>query len=243
MTNRDLRPAGSRNIVITGAGRGLGLGLARCFADRGDHVVGTARAPENAGELAAVADRVIALDVGSDRSIAEAATTLAELDHIDVLINNAGINAGAVGVDGDKRGAMDLSREHFLAVMDVNAAGPMLVTRAVVPLLRDADGAMVVNISSQLGAMTFGGTHGSDIAYNASKSALNMVTVRTATDLAADNIGVVCLHPGWVRTDMGGEAASLGVEESAAAIAETVDGLTLNSSGSFLRWDGSPHEW
>jgi NAD(P)-dependent dehydrogenase (short-subunit alcohol dehydrogenase family) len=138
---------------------------------------------------------------------------------------------------------MDLSREHFLAVMDINAAGPMMVTRAAAPLLRNANGAMVVNISSQLGAMTFGDTHGSDISYNASKSALNMVTVRTATDFAAEQIGVVCLHPGWVRTDMGGDSASLGVEESATAIAETVDRLTLADSGSFLRWDGSPHAW
>lgn len=243
MSNAELRTPGNRTVVITGAGRGLGLGLTRCFADRGDHVIGTARSPERAPELAAVADQVIALDVGSDESIAAAAEALAGLDHIDVLINNAGINAEAVGASASGRGAMELSREHFMAVMEVNAAGPMLVTRAVAPLLRSANGAVVINISSQLGAMTFGDTHGNDIAYNASKAALNMVTVRTATDLAADQIGVVCLHPGWVRTDMGGSAASLGVEESATAIAKTVDGVTLADSGSFLRWDGLPHAW
>jgi NAD(P)-dependent dehydrogenase (short-subunit alcohol dehydrogenase family) len=127
--------------------------------------------------------------------------------------------------------------------MDVNAAGPMLVTRALVPLLRAAEGSLVINVSSQLGAMTFGNDHGNDIAYNASKAALNMVTVRSATDLAVDEIGVICIHPGWVRTDMGGAAAALGVDESAAAIAETVDELTLADSGRFLRWDGSPHDW
>ncbi|MEM7324874.1 MAG: SDR family NAD(P)-dependent oxidoreductase [Actinomycetota bacterium] len=243
MTSGQLRTAGTRNIVITGAGRGLGLGLVRCFTERGDRVIGTARTPDGATELAELADRVLPLDVSSDQSIAAAATALAELGHIDVLINNAGINAGAVGAASDERGIRDLSREDFLAVMDVNAAGPMLVTRALVPLLVAADGAMVINVSSQLGAMTFGDTHGGDIAYNASKSALNMVTVRSATDLAADGIGVVCVHPGWVRTDMGGPSASLGVAESAAALAETTDRLTLADSGRFLRWDGTTHAW
>ena len=234
---------GSRNVVITGAGRGLGLGLARRFAERGDHVVGTARSPEQAEELASVADQVVALDMASDASIDHAATALADLGHIDVLINNAGINATAVGAGESTRGTMELGREHFLAVMDVNAAGPMLVTRALVPLLRKAEGSLVINVSSQLGAMTFGHERGNDIAYNASKAALNMVTVRTATDLATDNIGLVAIHPGWVRTDMGGSAASLGIDESSSAIAETVDGLTLADSGRFLRWDGTVHDW
>jgi NAD(P)-dependent dehydrogenase (short-subunit alcohol dehydrogenase family) len=237
------RESGSRNVVITGAGRGLGLGLARCFTERGDTVVGTARSPVAASELGTVADRVVALDVASDESIAAAAATLADLGHIDVLINNAGINATEVGAGVDSRGTMELGRAHFLAVVDVNAAGPMLVTRALAPLLAKADGALVVNISSQLGAMTFGHEHGNDIAYNASKAALNMVTVRMATDLAADDVGVVCVHPGWVRTDMGGAAAALGVDESATAIAATIDELTLADSGRFLRWDGTPHDW
>lgn len=241
--NPSLSPVGSRTIVITGAGRGLGLGLARSFADRGDTVVGTARSPENASDLAAVASRVIPLDVTSDQSIAAAVDVLADMGHIDVLINNAGLDARAFGAANDARGAMAISREHFLAVMDANAAGPMLVTRALAPLLGRASGALVVNISSQLGAMTFGDSHGSDIAYNASKSALNMVTVRSATDLISDGIGVVCFHPGWVRTDMGGQSAALGIEESADGIATTIDGLTLEDSGRFLNWDGTTHAW
>lgn len=243
MATVNLRKPGSRTVVITGAGRGLGLGLARCFAERGDHVIGTARSPEAAAELATVAARVVTLDVASDESIAAAAAVLADLDHIDVLINNAGINAKAVGADASATSSADMGRDHFLAVMDINAAGPMLTTRAFTPLLRQAGGGLVINISSQLGAMTFGNQHGADIAYNASKAALNMVSVRTATDLAVDNIGIVCIHPGWVRTDMGGSTASLGVDESASAIATTIDGLTLADSGRFLRWDGTTHDW
>ncbi len=242
-TSHTLRAPGDRTVVITGAGRGLGLGLARRFAERGDRVVGTARAPERAAELTSLADRVVVLDVASDESIDAAAATLDDLGHIDVLINNAGINATAAGADPAARGTMEVSRRHFLDVLDVNAAGPLLLTRALVPLLRAAGGSLVINVSSQLGAMTFGDRAGNDIAYNASKSALNMVTVRMATDLAQDGIGMVCVHPGWVRTDMGGSAASLGVDESSSAIADTVDGLTLADSGRFLRWDGTTHAW
>ncbi|MEL7158681.1 MAG: SDR family NAD(P)-dependent oxidoreductase [Actinomycetota bacterium] len=243
MTSASLRPPGSRTVVITGAGRGLGLGLARQFATRGDRVIGTARNPTSAPELAAVADTVLPLDMTSDGSVASAAGAMDELGHVDVLINNAGINAEAVGAAPNARGPLQLGREHFLAVLDVNAAGPLVLTQALVPLLRNADGALVINISSQLGAMTFGHRAGNDIAYNASKAALNMITVRTATDLAPEHIGVVCIHPGWVKTEMGGSAASLGVDESAAAIADTVDGLTLADTGRFLRWDGTPHDW
>ena len=232
-----------RNVVITGAGRGLGLGLARCFVERGDHVVGTARNPDSATELAELAAEVVELDVASDSSIAAAAERLGGLGRIDVLINNAGINATAVGSGTDERGPLDLGRSEFLAVMDINAAGPMMVTRALLPLLQSPETSMVVNISSQLGAMSFGNRAGNDIAYNASKAALNMVTVRTASDLEADGIGLVCVHPGWVQTDMGGAAASLTIEESASSIAATVDSLTLADSGRFMRWDGTDHAW
>lgn len=243
MSTFSLRPPGERTVVITGAGRGLGLGLAGRIAAGGDRVIGTARRPEAAPELAAVADRVIALDVADDDSIAAAATALADLDHIDVLINNAGIDARAVGAEADARGPLDLSREHFLAVVDVNAAGPLLVVRALLPQLQAATGALVLNVSSQLGAMTFGHRGGRDIAYNASKSALNMVTVRTATELEAHGVALVAIHPGWVQTGMGGGSASLTVDESTQAMVDTLDGLTLADSGRFIRWDGTTHDW
>ena len=152
MSTYSLRPPGQRTVVITGAGRGLGLGLATRLAATGDRVIGTARRPEAAPELAAVADRVIALDVADDESIAAAASAVDDLDHIDVLINNAGIDARAVGVDADARGPLDLGRADFLAVLDVNAIGPLMVSRALLPLLRAAEGALVLNVSSQLGA-------------------------------------------------------------------------------------------
>ena len=232
-----------RTIVVTGGGRGLGLGLVARFLERGNRVVGTVRDPASAPELAALTPHVVTLDVTSDASIEAAADRLAPLGHVDVLVNNAGINAREVGAARDRRGPLAMARADFLGVMDVNAAGPLLVTQAFLPLLEKAPTPLIVNVSSQLGAMSFGGTHGDDIAYNASKAALNMVTRRTATELAGRGVAVVCVHPGWVRTDMGGPAASLTVEESSAAVADTIEGLTLADSGRFLRWDGTDHDW
>ncbi len=232
-----------RVTVITGAGRGLGLGLSKAFAAKGDRVVGTARNPDQSEALSRIAERVVTLDVSSDDSIEAAAAELADLERIDLLINNAGLDGRAVGAEVGGRGPLELSREAFLAQVDVNAVGPLLVTRALLPMLDRSPQALVVNISSQLGAMSFGADHGGDIGYNASKSALNMVTVRTATELAGRNIAMVSVHPGWVQTDMGGPSASLTIEDSATAIADTVDGLGFADSGRFLRWDGSDHPW
>ena len=100
-----------------------------------------------------------------------------------------------------------------------------------------------MNLSSQLGSLSYGADHGSDVGYNASKAALNAVTVRTASVLKPRGITVVAMHPGWVRTDMGGSSAQLSGEEAAAAIVDTIGRLTIAETGSFLRWDGSEHPW
>ncbi|MFV0260060.1 MAG: SDR family NAD(P)-dependent oxidoreductase [Acidimicrobiales bacterium] len=235
------RPDAGRIVVITGAGRGLGLGLARRFAARGATVVGTVRSgPDPA--LAAVA-RTATLVVTSDASIAALADDQADLDRIDVLINSSGINATAAGADRSRRGVTELNRPEFLAVMDVNAAGPLLVTRALLPGLERGHDPLVVNISSQLGSLVFAAGSGADVAYNASKAALNMITVRQAAELADRGIRVMAVHPGWVRTDMGGSAASLTVEDAAASIADTVGRFGPDDTGRFVRWDGTPHPW
>lgn len=235
-----------RTILITGAGRGLGLGLARVFARQGDRVVGTVRNPDKADDLRAVAHHVIELDVRSDDSIAGCAQAFVELGPLNVLINNAGINVQALrpATDAERgRGPLELSRDELIGVFDVNAFSPLLLTTALRPALAAAEDALVVNISSQLGSMAVGARAARDTGYNASKAALNMITANLADALAADGVSVVCVHPGWVRTDMGGEQASLTVEESATAVAGTINDLSASDSGQFFRWDGSPHPW
>lgn len=235
----------TRTSVIVGANRGIGLELARGLVARGDRVIATARDVEAATALAEVGtSAVLALDIADDASIAAFAGALGELtDHVDLLVNNAGLNAGSVGHDGPA-GVLEMGRSTLLAVTDVNAVGPMLVTQALEPMLAAAaDGAWIVNISSQLGSMEIGLKMGRDVAYNVSKAALNMVTVCTARELVDRGIRSVAFHPGWVRTDMGGPSAALSPEESAAGILAKVDALSPDDNGGFFRWDGSPHPW
>jgi len=160
-----------------------------------------------------------------------------------VLINNAAIDARSLSAGDGDRGPLGLSGDDFLTQMRVNVVGPMLLTRSLLPSLEQASEPRVVNVGSQLGSMAYGAEHGNDIGYNASKAALNSLTVRTASLLRPRGIIAVTVHPGWVRTDMGGSSAMLGSAEAAEAIVETVSGLTIDDTGRFLRWDGTEHPW
>ena len=234
-----------RTVVITGANRGLGLALTKRHGEAGDCVFAGCRSPEDADDLRALAHvTTLPLDVTDAGSIQAFANAVAEYaDHVDVLINNAGSNATAFGGDAAHSGVLELDPEHFRAQMEVNAIGPMLVSRGLLDLLHRSAHGRIVNISSQLGALALGAQMRRDIGYNASKAALNMITVALAGTLEADGIVAVALHPGWVQTDMGGSTAPLSAGESAAAIFDTVSGLSAADSGRFLTWDGSPHPW
>ena len=240
--------ASTRTIVITGVGRGLGAEIAERFGERGDRVWGTVRAGrrghadrmETAGMLAGVVE----MDIGDEESVVAASAELRQrIDHVDVLINCAGLDARAFDVPADERGPFDVDANVFSEIMRINATGPMMVTRELLGLLGNAGAPLIVNISSQLGSMQVAATKGRDTAYCVSKAALNMWSVKAAVHLRAEGIGVVMVHPGWVQTDMGGPTAPLTPLESSTAIADTIDGLSLADSGRFLRWDGTDHPW
>lgn len=234
-----------KTILITGANRGIGLALAREAASRGYAVVAGCRTPEQAPELNAVEGaRVAPLDVTDPESIrAFAAFALEGERPIELLVNNAGVNATAFGGDAAHSGVLELAPEHFEAQMRVNAIGPMLVARALLPGLKRAEHGLIVNISSQLGALALGSRMRRDIGYNASKAALNMVTVALAGELEADGIRAIAVHPGWVQTDMGGGEAPLSAEASATAMLDSWEQLPGDATGSFLTWEGRPHPW
>ena len=245
----------ARRVLVTGANRGLGLELTRQFVAAGDQVWAACRTPESAHELQGLgAKSVLALDLASEASIhAAAAEVAANVDGLDVLVSCAGTDARAFGADDGERGPFDLGADVFTDVLRVNVTGPMVVTSAFLPLLRaaanaeGADGsarpAKLVNISSQLGSMEVAASIGRDTAYCVSKAGLNMYTVKSATELAGDNVAVVAVHPGWLRTDMGGEHADMSPEEASEAIVSTITGLTMADSGRFMRWDGTDHPW
>jgi NAD(P)-dependent dehydrogenase (short-subunit alcohol dehydrogenase family) len=119
----------------------------------------------------------------------------------------------------------------------------MLVTCALLPQLFHGRPGKLVNLSSRLASMTVGAGLCWDIGYNASKAALNAVTVRTASLVASTGVIVVATHPGWVRTGMGGPEAALSPEEAADQLIKTIGALTPGHSGMFLDQDGAPHPW
>lgn len=228
-------------VVITGANRGLGLELARQYLAAGAEVIGGCRNPAAATELTEAGAEVIALDTGSGASIAAFAAAVGDRP-LDLLFNNAGIDARAVGAAETSRGPLDVTEEQFRAVFDVNVLGPLLMVRALAGNLRAATG-KVVNVSSQVGSIEVAHRIGSDVAYTTSKAALNMLSLKQSQALRADGVCVIALHPGWLRSDMGGPRADLEPATAAASIVAVVDHITIEQSGSFLRWDGSVHPW
>ncbi|MEM8757606.1 MAG: SDR family oxidoreductase [Planctomycetota bacterium] len=220
--------------LITGANRGIGFELAKQLAERQDIVIGTARDPGSATALFEAGVEVVELDVADDDLLAALPEQVADRP-IDVLINNAGVYNDKAGLDGT-----DL--EKFMQSMRINAAGPLAVTRALLPRLEAGGKKLVVNISSTMGSLT-NTANGGSYGYRASKAALNMVTRTLAVDLAPQGIGVVCVHPGWVETDMGGKGADLSPEESSRNIIVTMDGLQAADTGRFIDYKGDELPW
>lgn len=220
-------------FLVTGIGRGIGQELARVLLERGDRVVGTVRgggtAPaalrehEEAGRL-----RVLDLDVRDPASIADAARAVDE--PIDVLLNNAGV------IGPKRQSTLDMDFDGFLDTLAVNTLGPLRVVQAFLPHLRRSSNGRIVTISSRMGSLSH--AKSDRIAYRASKAAVNKVMQGLATDLAPEGIAVISVHPGWVRTDMGGSGADINVEESAAGILSLIDRLSMAESGRFFDWQG-----
>jgi NAD(P)-dependent dehydrogenase (short-subunit alcohol dehydrogenase family) len=228
-------------VVITGANRGLGLALAMQHLSQGDTVIGGCRNSTAATELRAAGAEVQSLDTGSSESIAAFAAAIGDRP-VDLLYNNAGIDARAVGAEDGARGALDITEAQFRAVMDVNVLGPVLMVQALASNL-EAAGGTIVNVSSQVGSIEVAQRTGRDISYTSSKAALNMVTLKQSQVLRPLGVTVIALHPGWVRSDMGGPSATLDPTESATGIAALVDKVTIDDTGSFYQWDGTLHPW
>lgn len=217
-------------VVITGGNRGIGLALAHVCAAAGDEVLLGVRNPAGASGLPG---EVLALDVSDDGSVAAFAQALAGRP-VDILINNAGIS-------GERQSGLDIDFPLFLQTLDINALGPLRVTQALLPNLRQAGAAKVAIVSSVMASFD---NPGPDMTpYRASKAAVNKAAQSIAPGLAKDGIALVVLHPGWVRTDMGGAGADIAPEESAAGIRTVIDELTVATTGRFRAYDGSAIGW
>jgi len=224
---------GNPIVLITGANRGLGLEFARQYAANGWTVIGTARRPAQADDLKALDVEVLELDVTDRNSIAALALVL-EGRAVDMLINNAGIFPRVSEIDR-------VDADDYAQTLMVNTLGPMLVTQALMPNLRKGELKRIVNITSQLGSieMNSGGFYG----YRESKSALNMFTKTLAAELGPDGFICLAIHPGWVRTDMGGSSASLSSEESVSAMRAVIGSVTSDDNGTYRGYNGDSVAW
>ncbi len=231
-----------QRVVITGANRGIGLELVRQYLSRGDRVFAGSRDPKQATELNSLQDKhgdrltVLALDVTDQAATEKAAATVTGLvDGLDLLMNNAGVGGGE-----DPFG--HITEQNLVDTFRVNAAAPLLMAQALLPLLKKGRRPTIASVTSRMGSIADNGS-GGYYAYRASKAALNMLNRSMALDLAQQGIIAVVLHPGWVRTDMGGRGASLSVDESVAGLLEVIDGLSETDGGRFFDWRGKEIPW
>jgi NAD(P)-dependent dehydrogenase (short-subunit alcohol dehydrogenase family) len=224
--------------LITGANRGIGLAMATALIARKDRVIAAVRDPFKIPDVLKTAPRehcvVIGMDVADQRSVDRAAASVKE--PVDVLVNNAGMNPPG------RLNAVNADLAAFEQTLQVNTIAPLRVAQAFLPQLRQSKAPRILTVSSQMGALTTNSSSGA-MAYRTSKAAVNKVMQCLASDLRGDSVPVVVVHPGWVRTDMGGGGADIAPEESAAGLIELCDGLTMANTGQFFRWDGTVHPW
>lgn len=215
--------------VITGASRGIGLELCRRLKSRGERVIAVCR--KATPELRAVDCRIVdGVEVTDGASVSSLARQLAG-ERVDVLVNNAGILS--------RESLDDLDLERIRRQFEVNALGPLRVTRALLPNL--AAGSKVVIVTSRMGSIGDNGS-GGYYGYRMSKAAVNIAGVSLARDLHERGIAVLLLHPGMVATEMTG-GHGVPVEESAAALIDRMDELGLAETGSFHHANGEPLPW
>ncbi len=226
------------NVLITGANRGIGLELTRRFLDAGKRVIATCREPDEAIELSNLAARsellVSQLSVTDAESVSRLRAEL-EGQTLDVLINNAGI------MGGDRQSIDDMDYSAWLEAFEVNTLAPFRLITTLRDNLRRAANPRAVTLSSQMGSLNrkSKGSH----AYRSSKAAINKVMQVLSMELEADGIVACPVHPGWVRTDMGGLNADISAEESAEGLFKLIDNMTMEHTGRFWTWEAKEHPW
>ncbi len=221
-----------QTVFISGANRGIGFELARQLVKQPYQVIAGYRDESRSKELLGEAERTrdlysVQVDVTSENDLADLYKFIDNrFGYLDVLINNAGINLNR-SLTTNELAWSDLAH-HF----EVNVGSAFLTSKYLYPLLRVGSQKMILNISSNLGSIEL--NNGGSMPYSVSKAGLNMLTKHQSIDYREDDITVVCISPGWVKTDMGGSAAPLTVEESVLQIVRLLDTVMPSQSGQFL---------
>lgn len=228
-------------ILITGANRGLGLEAVRQYCVAGWRVIACCRKPEKAEKLQALKEHfnqqlvIFQLDVNIKASQSALSQKLNN-QPIDVLLNIAGI----WGPKNRKFG--QLETEDWLETFRTNVVAPLLLSQTLIENIRSGKRKIIATISSNMGSVTLN-TEGGEYIYRSSKAALNAALKSLSIDLKPEKITIIALHPGWVKTDMGGENAPLNVEESINGVRNILEHVTFEDSGKFIAHDGQELPW
>jgi len=232
-----------KQLLITGANRGIGLEFTQQYLADGWHVYATYRANSAAANqhsssaLAALAcDQLtlLPLDVTEDASISTLQEQLSGIE-LDLIINNAGI----FGPREQSLGAV--SRQQWLEVLNVNSVAPLMLAQALHSNLTAKRGTFAV-MSSRMGSID-DNDGGALYLYRSSKTAVNMVVKSLSIDLQDHGIKVIALHPGWVRTDMGGPNGSIDTQTSVNGLRQVLDHIDPADNGRFINYDGTSIAW
>ncbi len=230
-----------KTVLITGANRGIGLEHTRAFVARGTRVFATARSPGDANELNALAAghagriTVLRYDAANPESLALLKSAVGDIP-IDILLANAGAGTGP----RESFGAVDV--EEVLQLIRINSLAPLKLAEALTENVARSERKLMAFQSSQLGSIgnnTSGGRYG----YRISKAALNMVAKGIASDIWSRGVIAVALHPGWVKTRMGGAGAPVSVQQCVAGQQRLFDKLTMADSGHFFNYDSTELPW
>ncbi len=221
------------HVVITGANRGIGQALDHQFRARGDAVTGTARSGDAVTGTARSGDEFLQLDVSDPTSQAAMGRAL-DTRPVDLLVCNAGVY-----LDKRENLADGYAPQMWADSFAVNVTGVFLSVQTLLPNLQMSKAPKIAIISSQMASDTR--APGGSYIYRASKAAALNLGRNLAADLRHIGIAVGIYHPGWVRTDMGGDKADIDVTEAASGLLQRFDALNLDTTGCFETWDGRPH--
>ena len=229
-------------VLITGANRGLGLELVQQFTGRGDRVFAGCRSPEKAFSLKELVENfpgqvtILPLDAANQWSIEKSLELVeAEVDALDILINNAAIHLGDEPLS-------EVRADVLLKTLQINAIGALLIAQKFTGLLKKGQCPKLINISSRGGSISLM-DHFRGYSYSGSKATMNMYTRCLSLDPETEGITFIALHPGWVRTDMGGPNGHLSTTESAEGVLQVIKVLTPEDNGKFFSWEGKEFPW
>ncbi len=228
------------NVVITGANRGLGLGFVKNYLGKNVDVVSTTRDLKSSKELLALKEKfpnnleIFELDMLKESAGDILANFLGERP-IDILINNAGVGSTNQHFEA-------VSPKSWLEVLKVNLIAPLMITQSIINNVKKGSDKKIYFLSSQLGSIGDNASGGMYI-YRSSKTGLNQVVKSLSVDLKAQGITVVSLHPGWVKTDMGGPNAPVSIDESIEGMMQVIDSTDIRDTGRFLNYDGKELPW